>query len=74
MGSTKKNLARMRRNLQDWRIEDLQAIARAEGIEWRHKGTSHCIFVRRDGATLPVPAKRPIKPVYIKLFLEFLGE
>jgi hypothetical protein len=35
----------------------------------RHKGGSHCIFVRGDGRTPPVPARRPITPVYIKLFL-----
>ena len=35
----------------------------------RHKGGSHCVFVRADGRTLPVPARRPIKPVYIRMFL-----
>ena len=37
----------------------------------------HCVFVRQDGKTLPVPARadccrRPIKPIYIKLFLELI--
>ena len=69
MSKTEKNLAKMRRNPADWRIEDLQAIARALGIEWDHDGTSHCVF-RHPGANhLSVPAKRPIKPRYIRHFL-----
>ena len=34
--------------------------------------TSHCIFVRIDGKTLPAPARRPIKPIYVKKFLELV--
>jgi hypothetical protein len=33
------------------------------------EGASHCVFVRADGQTLPVPAHRPIKPVYVKKFV-----
>ena len=38
-------------------------------MDWRHDGTSHCVFVRADGKTLPVPARRPIKAVYVKKFV-----
>jgi hypothetical protein len=30
------------------------------------------MFVRDDGRTLPVPARRPIKPVYIRMFLTLI--
>jgi hypothetical protein len=30
------------------------------------------VFVRADGKTLPVPAYRPIKPIYVKKFLELV--
>ena len=28
--------------------------------------------IREDGRTLPVPAHRPIKPVYVRKFIELL--
>ncbi|MHB1579308.1 MAG: type II toxin-antitoxin system HicA family toxin [Acidithiobacillus ferrooxidans] len=42
-------------------------------MTWRHYGGSHCVFIRPDGRTLPVPAHRPIKPVYIKKFLRLVA-
>jgi len=61
-------------NPTNWRIEDMQAIARRHGIEWRHDGGSHCVFVTASGKTLPVPARKPIKTIYIKKFLLLLEE
>jgi len=46
----------------------MQAIARRHGVEWRHDGGSHCVFIATSGKTLPVPARKPIKTVYIKSF------
>jgi hypothetical protein len=51
----------------------LQTVARQFDIDWRHEGSSHCVFVRADGKTLPVPAHRPIKPVYVKKFVRFVA-
>ncbi|HEY9073480.1 MAG TPA: hypothetical protein VIN67_05040 [Desulfobaccales bacterium] len=62
----------MRRNPRDWRIEDLQSLADRYGILWDHGGTSHVVFRHPDGENLSVPASRPIKPPYIKKFLELL--
>ena len=62
----------MRRNALDWKIEDLQAVARQHHIDWRHRKSSHCIFVRDDGRTLSVPAHRPIRPIYIRKFIELI--
>jgi hypothetical protein len=64
-----KLLDSMRRNPRDWQLAQLQIIARQHGIAWRHDGGSHCVFMRDDGQTLPVPARRPIKPIYIRKFL-----
>lgn len=69
MNSATKLLGAMCRNPLGWRIEQMQTIARRYNIDWRHDGTSHCVFIRADGATLPVPARRPIKPVYVKKFV-----
>ena len=72
MSSAAKLLGSMRRNPLDWKLEQLQTVARQHRIEWRHDGTSHCVFVREDGKTLPVPARRPIKPVYVKKFVDLV--
>jgi len=69
-----KILSKMKNNPRDWRIEQVKTVARAYNIEWRQRGTSHVVFVRMDGRTLPVPAHRPIKPIYIKKFIEFVTE
>jgi hypothetical protein len=69
MNTATKLLEAMRRNPLDWRLEQLQTVARQFDIDWRHEGTSHCVFVRVDGRTLPVPARRPIKSIYVKKFV-----
>lgn len=65
-----KLLASMRRNPLDWQIGDLQTVARQNNIDWRHQKSSHCVFIRDDGRTLSVPAHRPIKPIYVRKFIE----
>jgi len=72
MNTAAKLLKAMGTNPRDWQLAQLQTVARQHGIDWRHEKSSHCVFVRQDGKTLPVPARRPIKPIYIKLFLELL--
>ena len=72
MNTAAKMLVAMRNNALDWQLAQLQTVARQHGIDWRHDGTSHCVFVRADGKTLPVPARRPIKPIYIRKFLELV--
>lgn len=73
MSRADKLLEQMRANPHDWRIDSLKTVARACSIEWRQRGTSHVVFVRPDGRTLPVPARRPIKPIYVKKFAEFVA-
>ena len=72
MNTAAKLLQSMRSNPLDWQLAQLQSVARQKGIDWRHQGTSHCVFVRDAGKTLSVPARRPIKPIYVKKFLELV--
>lgn len=70
-----KALQKMRRNWMGWRIEELQAIAEEHFVEWRRpgRGGSHVIFSAPGVREIvSVPAKRPIKPVYIKQFLALI--
>ncbi len=74
MSPAERLLEKMRNNPKDGRIEQLKTVARAHEIEWRQRGTSHLVFIRSDGRTLPIPANRPIKPIYIKKFVEFVSD
>jgi hypothetical protein len=68
-----KLLGAMRRNPRaDWRMEQVKAIADRYGISYRQPGTSHITFRSARGDKLTVPARRPIKPVYIRQFLALL--
>lgn len=70
-----KLLMKMRRNPRgDWTIEDFKAIASHHEIEWRSPGGSHVVFVSALGDVLTVPARRPIKPIYVKLFVEMIDK
>ena len=65
----------MRRNPRDWRIGDLVSLALRHGLEVRKPGGSHAVFFHRStGRQLSVPAKRPIKPVYVEAFIALLDE
>jgi hypothetical protein len=72
MNTAAKLLAAMQANYLNWKISDLQTVARQNNIDWRHHKSSHCVFVREDGRTLSVPAHRPIKPIYVKKFVELI--
>ena len=70
-----KAIQKMRKNHSGWRIEELQAIAEKHCIEWLKPGSggSHIIFSSPGArAIVSVPAKRPIKPVYVKQFLALI--
>lgn len=68
-----KTLAAMRAQPLDWRIEDLESVAAAFTIAVRKPGGSHVYFTHpavADG--LSVPARRPIKPVYVRAFVRLV--
>jgi hypothetical protein len=64
----------MKANALDWRIETLRSVADAYGVTWRQPGGSHVIFRHPRGAMLSVPARRSIKPVYIRKFVRLVEE
>ena len=74
MTAAAKILGRMRNNPSGWRIEDLKTVAARFKIEYRQPGTSHVTFRHPTGAKLTVPARKPIKPVHVKRFLELIDE
>lgn len=74
MSRAAKTLAQMKANALDWRIESLKSIAVAYGVRWRQPGGSHVIFRHPRGAMVSVPARRPIKPVYVRKFVRLIEE
>jgi hypothetical protein len=72
MNAAAKLLVSMRRSPLDWQIGALQTVARQHNIDCRHQKSSHCVFIREDGRTLSVPAHRPIKPIYVRKFVELI--
>jgi hypothetical protein len=73
MANAAKILSKMRKSPRDWRIEDLKVLADHYGIGYRRHGTSHVGF-RFPAGTLPVPAARPIHPVYIRRFVSQIDD
>jgi len=75
VGKADKILAKMRANPLDWRIADLETLARRHGIEVRKTGGSHFVFFHPDSElAVTIPFKRPIKPIYITQFLILLDD
>ena len=59
----------------DWHIDDFETVARALQMQVRRGGGSHVVFSHRKSRTrLTVPARRPIKPVYVRAFIAFVDE
>ena len=69
MTNADKRFEKMKANPRDWRIEDLRTIADSLGIEHISAGGSHVVFRCVQCCHVTIPAKRPIKPIYIKKFI-----
>jgi predicted RNA binding protein YcfA (HicA-like mRNA interferase family) len=73
MTKSEKTLNKMKANPQDWRIEQLETIARQYGVAVRKTGGSHVVFDHNNWIELLcVPAHRPIKPIYVKKFIALI--
>ena len=71
MGKQEKILEKMRQNPRDWRIDDLKVVARRNGLVFRQPGTSHVTFTK-GAIRLTVPSHKPIKPVYVRRFVDLI--
>jgi predicted RNA binding protein YcfA (HicA-like mRNA interferase family) len=73
--SAAKKLDNMRQNPRDWRIEVIVAVAVAFGFKARQGKGSHVVLTHPNLAEmLPVPAKKPIKPVYVRKLIELIDQ
>ena len=74
MASKDKLFSKMRSNPRgDWRIKDLETIAKRYDITIRKSGGSHVVFNHPYWVELLcIPAHRPIKAIYIKKFISLV--
>jgi hypothetical protein len=70
-----KTLEQMRANPRDWRIEQLETVAKAFAVNIRRPRGAHVIFEHPAVPTaVSLPARRPIKPVYVRAFVAFIDQ
>ena len=76
MGRGEKRLEDMRTNpAGDWRIDDVRVVCREFGLVLlapRSGGSHYTVTHRSQHDILSVPARRPIKAVYIRRLVEFV--
>jgi hypothetical protein len=71
-----KRLEEMRANpVGDWQIDDVRVVCREFGIDLqapRSGGSHYKVTHPRQHDILTIPARRPIKAVYIRRLVEFV--
>jgi hypothetical protein len=69
-----KTIERMRANPRDWRIGDVEALANQVGLTCKKptNGSHYTVSSPHLNGVLTIPAKRPIKPVYINDFVDLI--
>ena len=74
MSKAEKLLEKMRQHPLNWRMKDIETVARHVGLTASRpgKGGSHVTFRTGSGAKVTVPDHRPVKEVYIKKFLALI--
>ena len=74
MNRAEKILKDMRNNPRDWRISQVETLASHYGFSIRRPGSggSHVILRHPSGGKLSIPARRPIKPIYIKRLVQMI--
>ena len=72
MARAEKLLAAMKANpASDWSIRDIEVLARAYGIACKapRRGSHYTLSHAAVEGHLTIPARRPIKPIYIRLLV-----
>ena len=64
----------MRANPRDWRIEDVAALCSAFGVACTppRKGSHYKVKHESRSEMLTIPARRPVKPVYIADLVRYI--
>lgn len=67
-------LEAMRANPRDWRLQDVISLCRQHGIDCTppQGGSHYKVKHQAVREILTIPARRPIKPVYIRHLVRFI--
>ena len=76
MMSNDKLIKSMRANPRDWKISDIERACRAYSIVCSppSRGSHYKLHHPLINGILTVPARKPIKPIYIRLLLTMIDE
>ena len=72
-----KTIERMRANPKaDWQISDVQKACREAGVRCTNPGSGSHYQIGNPGSMLKltIPARRPIRPVYIVKLVKYLDQ
>ena len=56
----------------DWTPDHVRTVARAYGLTFRQRGTSHAVVTNARGRHLTIPMHKPIKPLYVRCLVELI--
>ena len=76
-GQGEKQFEKMRSNPRDnWDIDDVRVVCNEFGSTLRapSRGSNYKVAHPGQSEILTIPARRPIKPVYIRMFVEFVDK
>jgi len=73
MDRADKILNKMKQNPDGWRIQDIETVAKRYNLQVRKPTGSH-VIIKQKGQydKVSIPAKRPIKTIYIKQFIKLI--
>ena len=75
MSKFEKMIQKMRNNPKDWKLDTLESLAKRFDMKIRKSGGSHVVFMHsKSNIVVTVPAKKPIKAVYITQFLALIDD
>lgn len=73
MSKAHKLLDAMANNPLDWQMEQVETVARAFDLTIHRPGGSHHIVRNAAGKKISIPARRPIKPNYVKALVRLIA-
>ena len=72
MSNARKLLSAMESNPLDWKMAQVQTVAKAFGLTIHKPGGSHHVLRHANGGKISIPARRPIKPIYIRQLVRLI--
>lgn len=76
MSKAEKIYAKMQNHPLNWRMEDVETVARHFGLTANRpgRGGSHVTFRTLSGDKVTIPDHRPVKQVYVKQLLVLIAK